>query len=139
MLCNHHIYLIPKHYLSLQNKTLYSLSSYFQFSPTLSPWQPSVSSLFLWTDLLWIFNMLFSCSVMSDSLATPWTAACQASLSFTIPWSLLKLMSIVSVMPSNHLRDMKYVTFCVQLLNIMFWRFIYFVSCISISLFLTAE
>ena len=35
--------------------------------------------------------------------ATPWTAACQASLSFTISWSLLKLMSIKSVMPSNHL------------------------------------
>ena len=34
---------------------------------------------------------------------TPWTAACQASLSFTISWSLLKLMSIESVMPSNHL------------------------------------
>ena len=33
----------------------------------------------------------------------PWTAAQQASLSFTISWSLLKLMSIESVMPSNHL------------------------------------
>ena len=35
--------------------------------------------------------------------ATPWIAACQASLSFTISWSLLKLMSIELVMPSNHL------------------------------------
>ena len=35
--------------------------------------------------------------------ATPWTAACQASLSFTIFQSLLKLMSIESVMPFNHL------------------------------------
>ena len=34
---------------------------------------------------------------------TPWTAARQASLSITNSWSLLKLMSIVSVMPSNHL------------------------------------
>ena len=34
---------------------------------------------------------------------TPWTAACQASTSFTISQSLLKLMSIESVMPSNHL------------------------------------
>ena len=33
--------------------------------------------------------------------ATPWTAAYQASLSFTISWSLLKLMSFESVMPSN--------------------------------------
>ena len=35
--------------------------------------------------------------------ATPWTAACQASLSIINSWSLLKLMSIESVMPSNHL------------------------------------
>ena len=34
---------------------------------------------------------------------TPWTAAQQTSLSFTISWSLLKLMSIESVMPSSHL------------------------------------
>ena len=36
-------------------------------------------------------------------LATPWTTALQASLSFTISWSLLKLMSIESMMPSNRL------------------------------------
>ena len=42
-----------------------------------------------------------SVSVVSDS-ATPWTAARQASLSI-ITWSLLKLMSFESVMPSNHL------------------------------------
>ena len=35
--------------------------------------------------------------------ATPWTTACQASLSFTISQNLLKLMPIESVMPSNHL------------------------------------
>ena len=34
---------------------------------------------------------------------TPWTAACQASLSITNSQSLLKLMSLESVMPSNHL------------------------------------
>ena len=34
---------------------------------------------------------------------TPWTAACQASLSFIVSQSLLKLMSIESMMPSNHL------------------------------------
>ena len=34
---------------------------------------------------------------------TPWTAACQASLSFTISQSLLKLLPIESMMPSNHL------------------------------------
>ena len=44
----------------------------------------------------------FSCSVMSDS-ANPWTAAHQASQSITNSWSLLKLMSMELVMPSNHL------------------------------------
>ena len=44
--------------------------------------------------------LVFRPSVVSDS-AAPWTAARQASLSFTISQSLLKLMSIKSVMPSN--------------------------------------
>ena len=47
-------------------------------------------------------SIQFSCSVVSDS-ATAWTAARQASLSFTISQSLLKPMSIASVTPSNHL------------------------------------
>ena len=47
-------------------------------------------------------------------LATPWTAAHQASLSFTISWSLLKLTSIEWVMPSNHLIGWKiYVYFII--------------------------
>ena len=46
---------------------------------------------------------------MSDS-AAPWTAVCQASLSITNSWSLLKLMCIESVMPSNHF------TLCLPLL-----------------------
>ena len=66
----------------------------------------------------WVINTLtFICSlkqltsrfVVVQSLnrvwfsVTPWTAACQASLSFIISWSLLKLISIESVMPSSHL------------------------------------
>ena len=47
-------------------------------------------------------DITISQSVVSDS-ATPWTAACQASLSFTNSRSLLKLMAIESVIPSNHL------------------------------------
>ena len=47
------------------------------------------------------------CSVQSLSsvllFETPWTATCQASLSITNSWSLLKLMSIEWVIPSNHL------------------------------------
>ena len=38
---------------------------------------------------------------------TPWTAELQASLSITNSTSLLKLMSIESVVPSNHLKDLK--------------------------------
>ena len=46
--------------------------------------------------------LLFSHSDLSDSV-TPWTASHQASLSITNSQSLLKLMCIESVMPSNHL------------------------------------
>ena len=48
------------------------------------------------------FILLFSHSVVSNS-ETPWTAARQAPLSFTNSRSLLKLMSIESVMSTNHL------------------------------------
>ena len=52
-----------------------------------------------------------SCSVAQSCLfVTPWTAAHQASLSFTISQSLCKLISIESTMPSNHL------VFCCPLL-----------------------
>ena len=54
-----------------------------------------------------LFAQLFVVVVQSlncvQLFVTPSTAACQASLSFTTFWSLLKLMSIESVMPSNHL------------------------------------
>ena len=40
---------------------------------------------------------------MFDSLQPQWTAACQASLSFSISWSFLKLMCIESMMSSNNL------------------------------------
>ena len=46
-------------------------------------------------------SVQFSCPVWL--FATPWTAAHQASLSITNSWSLLRPMSIESVMPSNHL------------------------------------
>ena len=39
----------------------------------------------------------------SHTVVTPWTAARQASLSIANSWSLLKLMSVELVMPSNHL------------------------------------
>ena len=67
-------------------------------------------------DWNWIFD-LYVVVVQSLShvqlFATPWTAAYQASLSFTISQSLLKLMSIESVMLSNHL------IFCCPLLLLL--------------------
>ena len=58
-----------------------------------------------WT-FIWIISV-FQFSSVSQSCPTlcspPWTAAHQASLSITNSWSLLKLMSIQSVMPFNHL------------------------------------
>ena len=47
-----------------------------------------------------VFVQLLSCVQL---FVTPWTAARQASMSFTISWSLLKLMSTESAMLSNHL------------------------------------
>ena len=48
-----------------------------------------------WEGIVWLLLYLTLCN--------PWTAARQAFLSFTVSWSLPKLMSIESVMPSNHL------------------------------------
>ena len=49
---------------------------------------------------LFVFVQSLSCV---ELFVTPWTVAHQASLSFTISQSLLKLVSIESMMPSNHL------------------------------------
>ena len=48
-------------------------------------------------------NIWLQVQFLSRVFVTPWTAALQASLTFTIFWSLLKFMSIKSVMLSNHL------------------------------------
>ena len=73
------------------------------------------------------FTQLFNCSSEETNqfssfqslscvwlFATPWTAACQASLSITNSWSLLKLMSTESVMPSNHLIFVVPFSSCLQ-------------------------
>ena len=74
------VFIYPLFPMTLQNKDLFLTQSITNHSSVL----------------------LFSHSVMSDSV-TLWTAAHQASLQFTISHSLLKLMSIKSVMSSNHL------------------------------------
>ena len=65
----------------------------------------SLPGLFLILYLLLFFSLLLFIRwilVQSNSV-TPWTAVWQAPLSYMISWSLLKFMSIESVMPSNHL------------------------------------
>ena len=62
---------------------------------TILEWVATFSS-----SILLVFVQLFS---HVQLFATPWTAAHQAALSFTISRSLLKLMSVRSVMPSTHL------------------------------------
>ena len=78
-------------------------SSHYHILQSLSP------SYFLWINnsLVLLRRQLYFVVVQLFSyvwhFATPWTAAHQASLSFTISQRLLRLMSIESVMPSNHL------------------------------------
>ena len=78
-------------------------------------WQATVGVAQSWTRLKQLLTAyhspeiyrtwLLSCSVATSclTLCGPWTAACRAPLSFTVSQSLLKLMPIESVMPSNHL------------------------------------
>ena len=61
-------------------------------------------------------NFLVTVQLLSHVrlFATPWTAALQASLSFTISWSLLTFMSIESMMLSSHLVSAAPFSFCLQ-------------------------
>ena len=65
---------------------------------------PSVTCLFR---VVFFFAIICIVVVYSLScvwlLVTPWTGTCQASQSFTVSWSLLKLVSVESLMPSSHL------------------------------------
>ena len=74
-------------------------SPYCTLFPSLVYPSPSPARVIAFLNNFYVF-----CSLSHVRLfATPWTAACQASLSFTNFWSLLKLISIESVMPSNQL------------------------------------
>ena len=63
----------------------------------------SIIKLFKASDASWKTFVVVQSLSHTRLFLTPWTVAHQTSLSFTISWSLLKLMSIELVMPSNHL------------------------------------
>ena len=90
----------------------YSLKSSHLFSPTLYPKVCSLCLHLCCCHVSRFINTIFLESIYMHSVqsfscvqlfANPWTAARQASLSFTNSQSLLKLVSIESVMPSKHL------------------------------------
>ena len=122
MAVNSHHQVAPKFFTFLNWNCLHHTLTPHLPSPLLprpppsSPWHLPVYFLTLiltilgtsykWNQTVFVrtycISVQFSHSVMSDSVI-PWTAARQASLSITKYWSLLKLMSIESLMPSNHL------------------------------------
>ena len=67
-------------------------------TPSLDPWLTEFREF-----LIYAFVVIVQSLSHVQLFVTPWTAARQASLSFTISRSLLKLMPIELVMPSNHL------------------------------------
>ena len=69
-----------------------------QLTPPVSFFSPLQSTLYSVTFVI-VVQLLGHVQLF----ATPWTAAYQASLSFTISWNLFRLISIESMMPSNHL------------------------------------
>ena len=83
-----------------------SLLLFYLFSPLLERIHPDVNGYSHFPSYCLSIYLFFCCRCSSLScvplFVTPWTTAHQASLSFTISRSLLKLMSIESVMPSNH-------------------------------------
>ena len=80
------------------NKSLHNFFRWWTVAYTLASW------IYCWGNCPW-FSSVHSVRSLSRVLlfVTPWTAARQASLSITNSRSLLKLMAIESVMPSNHL------------------------------------
>ena len=86
--CKNQVQLLPVYSLVIEGRTkLYC-----------SPW---MWYKFSYLPIAWL--CCSSVSLLYPILGNPWTAAHEASLSFTISWSFLKLMSIEPVMPSTHL------------------------------------
>ena len=84
------------------------LSSMFQFFNINGHFQENIKTYWTEQSTIKIYHLVFCISSVQSLnhvwlFATPWTAACWGSLSITNSWSLFRLMSIVSVMPSNQL------------------------------------
>ena len=99
---------VPHHLLKFAQVHVYCVGDAIQPSHPLTPSSPSVLSLSQYQGLFqWVIclHQFISVQMLSPVwlFATPWTAAHQASLSIINSQSLLKFMSIKSVMPSNHL------------------------------------
>ena len=79
------------------------MSKRFNMSLTIKSWKSkAVSYSSVYSKSLSSVQFI-SVTQLCPTLCDPWTAACQAFLSITNSWSLLKLKSIKSVMPSNYL------------------------------------
>jgi len=108
---------LPKDPASTQ-KHFWNSSLEFPISYILSSKNTSSPFIFqlITSSLILDFSIFSSVQSLSHVrlFATPWTAACQASLSITNSRSLPKLMSINSVMPSNHLILCRPVSSCPQ-------------------------
>ena len=86
-------------------KSFFSTEKFVMIDCSSAPWKPKVwnkEAFKGFKGLLAQFSSVQSLSCV-QLFATSWIAACQASLSFTVSQSLLKLMCIESVMPSNQL------------------------------------
>ena len=76
---------------------LFNLDNYLYPHSLVAQWNSAI--MFLTTLVVVVVQSLSHAQLF----VTRWTAVCQASLSFTISWSLPKFMSVESGMPSNHL------------------------------------
>ena len=83
----HILFTTPEILFSIRGSTMQWWRSFMVFGPRLVGFKTQFSSI----------------TQLCPALCDPWTAACQASLSITNSWSLLKHLSIELVMPSNHL------------------------------------
>ena len=109
---SHHVQHESRHF----NRTLWAWAAHPCLASLVCSAVATPPGCWIW----WTFSV-FVIVVQSLScvwlFATPWTAACQASLPLTISWSLPKFLSIESVMPSNH------VILCHHLLLLLISQF----------------